>query len=265
MFIERGKSRKYIIEQLSAIKKNGERAPIWSNFYFHNFIDEAPIVIRDKKSIVFSLADRDLYRLYFFSRDLNELDKMILGIDFKPLVADYITAGSRQGIEDLFHRSGFETYAKMLHMTNNDQYPSEKDGAIKFADVSDEAEIAQRLLEWLDKYTGHFPDRSELRSLITDKQVLVEKTGDRIVGLYIYKIQGQTGNLDQWAFSKDPGEYDPDLALRLNTNALYLLREKGAKKTFLWINERNTRIIKIHALNGFLHDGLSDYIYLKAN
>ena len=120
-------------------------------------------------------------------------------------------------------------------------------------------------LRWLDKYTGHFPDENELKALIKNKQVLIEKKGDRIIGLYIYKIQGVTGNLYQWGFSKDPDDYDPHLALALNDNTLHLLREKGAKRIFLWANEDNAKIIKIHALNGFHPDGLADYIYLKGH
>lgn len=263
MITERKINRDYIVKQISAIKKN-VRSPInYSNFYFHQFTGDAEIAIHDDCSVVFILADRDIYRLYFFSKDLNKLERIFKAIDIRPTVIDYICSDLPQGLENVFLRSGFMRYGKMIHMSNNKLAQYEQDEAIEYANETDENEVNDKLVLWLDKYTGHFPDRNELILLINNKQVLVEKKDGRIIGLFIYKIQGTKGNLFQWGFSKDSGDYNPDLALRLYNNVLYLLHEKGAKKVDLWVNEKNITVIKIHTFNGFCQDNLFDYIYLK--
>ena len=145
MLIEEGKGREFIIERLSSVKKNGNRSIIWTNFYFHQFNEKAPVVIQGTDSIAFILGDGDFYRLYFYSKDLSELAEIMGRIEARPLVIDYIASTLPGEIEDLMLRAGFVRYGKMLHMIIRDNYPSEINGIIRYADEIDAAEVSRNL------------------------------------------------------------------------------------------------------------------------
>jgi L-amino acid N-acyltransferase YncA len=209
---------------------------------------------------VFIDKDMDFSRLYFYSICLNSLSDLIKKITIAPVIADYITKEPLGELENIFLGAGFEKYAVLLRMINNSLRRFHKVEPLHFAEEKEWPAVLEKLNEGLDKYTGHFPQKEELAGLIRDKRILVTRKNNEITGLLMYQIAGKKCNFNQWYSARGN---DPMEGANLLINLYALLDEKGIRSGFMWVNENNIPVMKIHQRFGFKPDGLADYIYLK--
>jgi len=214
----------------------------------------------DDESIVFRDEDTDFFRLYFYSIGLKSLPSLIKGVTISPMVVDYISKEPPGEIERIFFEAGFEKYAVLQRMINNNLRRLQRVEPLLFAEEEEWRMVMEKLNTGLDKYTGHFPQKEELVNLIRNKRILVTRKNNEITGLIMYKITEKKCNFNQWYSAKDN---DPMDGANLLVNMYALLDEMGIRSGFMWVNEKNTPVIKIHQRFGFKPNGLKDYVYLK--
>jgi hypothetical protein len=201
--------------------------------------------------------------LYFYTKEQNELEELIKKIDVKPIIIDIVSKSNLQDLIDRFLRQGFIRYAEMQHMVNPKLRFFEKDSFMKIARPTDVDDLYKKLFVWLDKYTGHFPTKRELFDYVSNKQVIIARNFTGLLGFFIYKYQGNKGDLFQWGFDNENGSHDPYLPISLYFNALAFMYAKGVSNVELWVNSTNKKVIKIHYLNGFRFSGLTDQVLLR--
>lgn len=93
--------------------------------------------------------------------------------------------------------------------------------------------------------------------MIRNRQVIINKKGDDVLGVLIFTIEGKKCYLNIWIDRSKEG-------LFLLFDAYNIMREKSIPLSYFWVKSTNKKIIKLHKLTGAVADGLSDYSYIKS-
>ncbi len=241
------------------IKKNA-RCAIYSN-YFKPKIYQAflPTEVNDE-AIVFMDRDTDFHRLYYYAVSLSNLSDILRSVRVSPVVVDILSKVQTEDIEKVFYDGGFKKYAVLTRMINNSLRKFPRVEPLYYANEKEWQVIIDVLNIGLDRYTGHFPQQAELIDLIRDKKVIVAKKENTITGLIMYQVMGKQCHFYQWYSAK---ENDASDGANLLINLYAVLDELGIRKGYLWVNDDNAPVMKIHQRFGFKPDGLKDFIYFK--
>ena len=105
-------------------------------------------------------------------------------------------------------------------------------------------------------YTDYLPTREEIVNMISNRQVVVNKCDNKVLGVIIYTIEGRKCYLNLWMDYSGEG-------LFLLFDIYNIMVEKSLKYAYFWVNSTNKKVIKIHKLTGATPDGVSDYTFLK--
>ncbi len=276
-----------IKNQVNALKKRATRAVITNYYWQHKNEQERYDCLVGNDSIFFTEKDADFFRLFFYSINEEEFNRMLSKVSSRPLVIDYLANQPIDNIENCIINSGFQSYARMLRFRNvnipKTQAPSGEQPALQnnnkilqrlekffaatpvkdiihFAVAADRDAVLKLLYTNLDKYTGHFPSADELNDLIGKQQVLVIKENETISGVVLFKINGKTCNLDQGYSAPSNEEV---VNVKLFFEFYKTLNQKEVKSMYLWVEERNKSVINLHKSFGLKPDGLIDHIYIK--
>ena len=277
-----------LIKEKIGLIKECSRGQFISNFFWQDKFEEKYFLsIFEDQTLAFLEKDQDFFRLYFFTANIVQLESIIAEIEYRPLLIDFITNKPQDSLEQVFQRSGFKLYAKMLRFRNaNIPILNSISGAnevnrnnnnilnklekfyakhpaklpVSFAKEVEAEHILMLLNENLDRLTGHFPTYSELTDLIRNQQILVIRNNDMVSGFLLFKISGKTCNMDQ-------GYSDPSNDELVNMSMFFefykIINIKSIKSLYCWVNEENHTVINLHQSFGFKADGLLDYVYIK--
>lgn len=230
--------------------------PVFSNYY-NNVIENAQCIKLPQTLVIKSIFE-SYNRIYFLSRDEDELKKVLMSLDDK----DVINCPSRNGIDErlanILLNSGYHTAAIYERMNKNrNEECDDFDGT--FAAEKDLDGIMVLLYNTFNPVFSHLPDRDELMSMISNKQILVNHDSNGIVnGLIMWSINGKVCNFHAWA-SNAPGNE----SLALFFEAFNYIESLGIHRSTLWVNETNISAKSIYEMMGFQKDGLKDYIFVK--
>ncbi len=78
-------------------------------------------------------------------------------------------------------------------------------------------------------------------------------------GCIVFQLQGKRVNFNHFCNQSD----DPLDSLYLLENFYGLMSQRGVRAGFLWVNEANVRVVRLHRAFGWQFDGLQDHFYLK--
>lgn len=220
-------------------------------------------------SLTFSYLDeKNVYRVFFISCDLNDL-KEELSYFPKDSVLDYICEGENK-MADVFLGSNFREIAtytrksvnlikegkdfKRSHSEFLDQYYDENVG--EYATEADAEEIADVLDEVFDRELDHLPTVEKIREYAGKKWILIYRNKGKIRALYLFQIQGKKfySNI---SFNSLPAIVLYCLEKRAHMD---VIENYDVTIKYSWINKKNARSLKRNILN---FDDVYNYIYKK--
>lgn len=255
--------------KINEIKKNSIRP-------LTNFYDNIPknrnivSVYNKEKSIVFCVDDNSVYRGYFYSSDLDELQDL-LGKLNKNTIVDIITKKENLDVSILLNKSGFEKYAIFKRASNpnicefdeinNAEYLENKlDNLGKYAELRDLKLIHSKLYKIFNPYTSHIMTVDELEYMIINKQVMVNITNNDLVSFLIFRIEGCKFYINHVYNNGDRKIIDYIMKKSLTK----YINDFKINYLYSWIDEKNVRSIRFHERYGMKFDGLIDFIYIKS-
>ena len=226
--------------------------PKYSNYFFQD-LNQA-LFFSTEKSLLFSLNDNSINRIYFISSDLEELRNILFSLK-SGIVINIPTKGDISFWRDLFTDCGFilnATYERFYYDSNHtdDRFSCE------FADYSTKVWILDRLSLYFNPVNDRIPSEPELNSMITNNQVLINRVYNNIAGFMIFSIQGKKCYLNCWYDESGNGIY-------LINNIFALMMTKEINYIYFWVNSLNQKVQKLHKILGAKSDGLKDYTFLK--
>ncbi|HEX7192459.1 MAG TPA: GNAT family N-acetyltransferase [Thermoanaerobaculia bacterium] len=224
--------------------------------YFRQPLAEESIVIRGTDSLVVLAPERTFHRLYFVTRNIDELGALLREI----------TPGREVVIEQVHHEddplahtftsAGYEQIARYQRMWNRDMRTAPADGRFTLATAKDLAEIDALLVTVFDPRTDHLPDIHGL----AEREIIIRRIDGRLCGFIAFVVEGAVANFN-YIYS-DCG--DPSITSAMIDTFYALARERGARRTFLWVDDRKPGVIRLYEGFGWRADGLRASYYRKA-
>lgn len=251
---------KNILDKISDIKKIDGRN-IYTNYFMNNMNQEILKTAAAEKTIVFWDKDTDFCRCYFFSKDIDEL-KTALNTDINDTsVIDFLTKNEMDNeITEAFTGAGYVLYKSLERLVNNNLPVFDISPDIQFAEEKEWPQITNLLYEGLDKYTGHFCGKDELIRMINNKQIIVIRKENVVTGFIMFQIFGKKAHFYQW-YSTDKNS--PQESADMYTNLYGALSQINIKNAYLWVEDDNSKVRRVHKNFGFKPDNLKDYIFIK--
>ena len=248
-----------LVDAMTQVRKQG--APSLLTNYFGKLHSPDPFpacVTRD--AVLFLDADRDFQHLLFTAASPAALDSALKNCPPGIYASDYITRSFDQEWEDAFLRNGFTRRATYQRIASTlPKIPAVK-SETEFA-REDEAEALFKLLpEVFDRYLDHLASLEEIREMLRDRRVIVNRIHGEIAGFFVIQIQGQRAHLNHWY---NPPETGPNAGLELLIRAYHEMAARGVKFVHGWVNVTNQRVFRIHRLFGLVPDGLWHYNYFR--
>lgn len=206
-----------------------------------------------ERSLVFVTNDLDFLRLYFVTKDPSDLKNLLGQFDLSRTTVTALVARQFQtDIHEAFLANGHRDYALFKRMSTRSLRVAKINSRLDFAVSDDINELLARVKTDFDPYTSHPPSRETLLGYIAKQWVLVIRENGRIVGYTIFQIIGKQVNYNFLLYS---GGF-PGGSLLLQNNFFGLLAREEVCGGFLWVDETNTRVIKMHEVSGWKFDGL---------
>ncbi|MGA1825067.1 MAG: hypothetical protein ACMUIP_10445 [bacterium] len=237
-------------------KKNKNKT--FTNYFKQGLNSTSFNTIWMQNTIAFLDKEGDFFRLYFYSKNLEELYEALNGLLIRPTVIDCVTNKFSINLHNVLLKSGFKKIALYKRLQNNNFPFYETNKSLLFAEKKELAFLYERLFTDFDKYLDHLPTMDKLIEYLQNDQVLVMREDSIISGYIIYRIQGKKVFLNYW-FNKG----NPLNSIRLLTNFYGLMNAKGVKSGFVWVSVEKKGVLKVHQTFGYNFDGLEDHIYLK--
>ncbi len=234
-------------------------------FYTNYFRQEMPgseiLIAATARTVLVLNNEHDFFRLYFFTTAVADLEQMLRETEFRgDIVNGYLTRSAEDNIDHAFHRAGFSLIARYRRMITYQLPPQTPNASLKFASTDDVDEVYEGLLHAFNKYTDHLPTKDRLRRYIENEWVIVNRNSDRIAGAVCFQLEGPRVNYN-YIYNVTGNALD---FLRLQNNFYGIMHQRGIHAGFLWINESENRLAKLHQSLGWQFDGLKDHFYFRS-
>ncbi|BFH71639.1 hypothetical protein J27TS7_56320 [Paenibacillus dendritiformis] len=221
------------------------------------------VVIGQDASVVL-IPDGSLLRVYYYARDeqaLQELRRLIPSTDLT-VVCD-IVVKEPQGIRlsEELTRYGFTCYAKFIRMTcaTIDRDAEVNTAEVELAQTADAQEILDILHDEFDPITAHFPSLATVRRMIEDEEVFIIRRDGRIAGLTSFDSKNK--KIACLGFVVVRNEYRKQHFGRKMWQHK-IQNSPHIEQCYLWVNALCHGPIAYHERNGFVQDGVVDYIMI---
>jgi len=225
--------------------------------YFGQQFSEGDFYLSTNNTFILAKPFENFCRLYVSSNDrdgLTGLLKNIDGINVLNIPTKYDIASW----ECLMSDAGYEnigTYERFYYQ--DFRTGGDLDGII-FAEASDIEEIYNLYsgYEGFSTYTDYLPDRVELKQIIDNDFVIINRQNDKITGVYIFSITGKKSVSRLLIDNSNTG-------LKLILDMFEILHSRGINYASGWVNSKNIKAKTIYELMGAKMDGLKDYTFIK--
>jgi hypothetical protein len=230
-----------------------------TNFFRQEMMGDRVLMADSECSVVFLSAEFDFYRLYFFTREVADLGRLLASTRLPgPTVSGYLSKVPVPGVNEAFAAAGFSAHARYRRMTSV-RLPRRPASDVSYAEAHEVQGLHQELFAIFDRFTDHLPTKEKLATFVSQRQVIVNRRDGVISGAVIFQILDGRVNYN-YLFNRSA---DPMDLLRLQTNFYGVMAERGIQSGFLWVNEANTQIVRLHASLGWKFDGLVDQFFLQ--
>jgi len=191
----------YIKAQMINIKNKYKR--IYTNCYKELTAKDMIInSYEDDYSIVFIIKDQSVYRGYFYSANLASLQKLLVKCDAN-CIFEIIAKNNSELYKDTLENAGFSQYSIFRRYTNSNIHENLTKNIPRnlleidvcsygeVATYNDVDDLYSLLYDIFDHVVSHLPTIDELKEMVANNQVLVQKSEGKIVAFLIYKVDGQ--------------------------------------------------------------------------
>ena len=220
-------------------------------------------VLETSDSLIFLDLDGDFHRLYFITLDPADLGTALGSLHLEErIVIDLIqreTGDGGAGVGEALAVGGFKPIARFLRMTNPGLRAFSPIHPVSFGTLADLEPILEIIHSKFNKYIDHFPSVGVLRGHLEEGRLLVNRQDGVIRGFIFFEKLGKRFHLN---YLFNDGE-DPMRFLDLLFGFYASVRREGLSSGFLWVDETNVRVIRLHRSCGFKADGMEDRIYIK--
>jgi hypothetical protein len=218
------------------------------------------------RSVLLANNEHDFLRLYFFTSDLADLERILSDVDLPgDVVAGYVTRSADKAADEniaaAFQQSGFNPIATYRRMISYRLPPQRPNPALEYAVPADIDQLHGALFQTFNKYTDHLPTKDRLHGYIVKQWVIVNRQGGRILGALCFQLDGPRVNFN-YIYNLSGNALD---FLQLQNNFYGVMNQRGICAGFLWINQINTRLAALYQSTGWRFDGLQDYFYLRSS
>lgn len=232
---------------------------IYTNYFQQKFHGDNLYRISTDKSILILNDEFDFYRLYYYTCDLCDLAFLVQNMDFSgTIVVNLLSKTDDHHIKSIFESSGFGFFAKFRRMASQKLRICATNSSLQFAELGEVEKVQQALLGEFNRYTGHIPTLGSLAEMVSDKQVLVSRRGSELSGCLVFQVHGRKVHYNFLYSHAD----DRAVAPMLIENFYGLMHERGISSGFLWVDELNTGVIRMHRYFGWSFDGLMASYYI---
>ncbi len=263
-----------ILNVIKAIKLKSALSENYCNYFGkYNSSDAKNAVWIGDNTIVFVVEEEYINRVFFFTRDVDELSDLFRYIP-EGCVLDYIGKSMPEELYNTFSNAGLIKHAEYARITLSVPYETDKgDLAYKEllkklykpdvgapAALEDLTSIREIMFERFDPINSEIPTKEELMEDIKNQTVWIYKHNDRIVTMYIFRIYGK----------KRYGVMTYNLLSADYLDSLIENAHKEAEIThtikwhYGWFDVENNKIIRTLKKKGIYEpDGTRNYVFVK--
>jgi hypothetical protein len=204
--------------------------------------------------------EHGFFRLYFFTSDLADLERILRDADLPgDVVACYLARSADKNIAAAFHQAGFNPIATYRRMITCRLPPQRPNPSLEYAIAGDVDQLYEGLFQTFNKYTDHLPTKNRLHAYVVNQWLIVNRQAGRILGAVCFQLKGSQVNYN-YLYNLNGNALD---FLRLQNNFYGVMHQRGIRRGFLWINQTNTRVAALHESVGWRFDDLKAYFYLR--
>ena len=225
----------------------------------YDLVSEDPLIIIEKHS--------DYNQLYYFLDEHEILDDNISEVKsllekYTPLYADYTTKDEFAFQDSIFSKLGFYHYRTYIRksVVNKDLHIRKMIDTV-YAGIDDLEDINKMLSAQFDMMADHIPDENELGRIIEDNQVLKIIINNKIAGVLLFEDVGKRSYAR--ALCVSPEYQNSFVGYSLLSDYVNNHRPEETTLFYLWVDEANTNVKKLHDGFGYRFDGLKNYIFRR--
>ena len=229
-------------------------------------LDEEQYYIVSESPLILIEPINGFNQLYYFleTEDLAELCKFDADLlsAFAPLYADITLKTSFQFEGSVFEELGFKPFRKYVRKSVvNSDMKIRRMMDTEFAVLDDMNDILKMLNDNFDIMADHIPDEVELSELIKKKQVLNISIKNTIAGTLLFEDTGKRSYARALCVSPDYQNSFVGYSLLAD----YFIRHDTDKTRlfYLWVDEANINVKKLHDRFGYRYDGLNNFIFRR--
>jgi hypothetical protein len=248
-------------EQMARVKAQSTGG-FFTNYFRQEMVGPQILTAATARSILLANDEHDFFRVYFFTSDVADFERILRDVDFPgDVVAGYLTKAADENIAAAFQQSGFNPIATYRRMITYQLPPQRPNPSLEYAIAADVDQLYEGLFRSFNKYTDHLPTKNRLHGYVMNQWVIVSRQAGQILGAVCFQLEGPRVNYN-YIYNVSGNALD---FLRLQNNFYGVMRQHGIRAGFLWINQAETRLAALHESMGWRFDGLQDYFYLRSS
>ncbi|OCR10752.1 GNAT family N-acetyltransferase [Helicobacter pullorum] len=172
------------------------------------------------------------------------------------IATNIIYSGEQKNIFcKVLEKNGLFIKRKFIKMDREVKWIS-KDYAITYACIDEVENVMSLLLQSFHETFDKLIDRKNLERMIFEKQVLIIKIKNKIVGVLVFSIQGLLSRLEFICIDKDFKQMG--LGKQLMQHYLNVVR---VRKSELWVDSNNVKAIYFYEKLGYCKSGIYNEIF----
>lgn len=246
------------------------------SFYTNCYSDEvyfsalSDIEIKQYKNVIILLSKNDAYNiLYFWTNSIDDLIKAfkdVINNQVNPIKLEIIYKKERTIINNIEQNTNFMYYGGIVRLQKkidqNDIHYFQAN-YIAYATYSDIDEILTIHSNIFNIYIDRALEYNELKALVENKNVIIYKYNNEILGCIIYTKRGKFYHLRYWFVNKKNIGNHKGIGRKL-IHTFYKIVGVG-NFIEVWSRKDNNIVTEIYEHYGFKKDGLESDILIYSN
>lgn len=228
---------------------------VFSNFYGLSDCTQYQM-FKASHTLLVRFKEHDFFRLSAVSTNLEELRNIFSILNDNIYALNIPSKRDISEEREFLESCGFSLLG-IYNRYYNKNIIKRENACGSYALKQDFNDIKSLLYDNFIFYTDHLPSEDEIKQMIDNKQIVVNRFEDgKVGGLVIHTIEDKNAYINAWIDKTGNG-------IPLMFKTYNIIKEKGISYAYLWINSTNRNVIVLHKMMGAKPDGLVDYTFVK--